>query len=460
MKIVGLVWSALLMTVLIGTMNIPMASATDEAILKELQKLKERIDQLEKKLTEQEAKNEEQDKEVTFIKESSDFQELVKIKEAIGNLKFGVGATGVVQGTINNDENYKRGFDYPRDGDVIDGSYSVDIEIEAPIGEHGTAFLHLEAGEGANVSDELAGLTGVNADALDDDGDIEVAEAWYEHSFKDDKVILTVGKLDPTVYFDANEVANDETTQFLADIFVNSIAVDWPDDYTGGFRLTVSPHPLIDINLGVMEADGDFEDIFEDTFGIGEFHLKPKLGDRQGNYRFYGWINGGDHEKWQTPGIWSGRTRILGIPVEDIWWWRYQDRIQDNETGVGFGLSFDQEITDTINGFMRFGFQSGDIYEAKYSWSLGGQISGASWDRPEDMIGFAYGQAILSSDYRRFLKRFDIHPGDEGHFEAYYRYQLNDYLAISPDIQMINNIAGSEETHTVTVFGLRGQIDF
>ena len=134
MKIVGLVWSALLMTVLIGTMNIPMASATDEAILKELQKLKERIDQLEKKLTEQEAKNEEQDKEVTSIKESTDFQELVKIKEAIGNLTFGVGATGIIQGTINNDENYKRTLDYPRDGDVIDGSYSVDIEIEAPIG--------------------------------------------------------------------------------------------------------------------------------------------------------------------------------------------------------------------------------------------------------------------------------------------------------------------------------------
>ena len=255
MRALRLIWIPLLITGLLGAVNIPMASATDEEILKELQKLKERIDQLEKKLTEQEAKNEEQDKEVTSIKESSDFQELVKIKEAIGNLKFGVGATGIIQGTINNDENYKRTLDYPRDGDVIDGSYSVDIEIEAPIGEHGTAFLHLEAGEGANVSDELAGLTGVNADALDDDGDIEVAEAWYEHSFKDDKVLLTMGKLDPTVYFDANEVANDETTQFLADIFVNSIAIDWPDDYTGGFRLTVSPHPLLDINLGVMEAD-------------------------------------------------------------------------------------------------------------------------------------------------------------------------------------------------------------
>jgi len=464
MRIVRLMWIMLLIIVSLGTVNTPLACATGTEILKELEKLKARIERLEKKLAEQEAKNQEQDKEVSTIKESDDFKELVKIKEALGNIKIGVGATGIVQGTLNNDENYKRVLDYPRDGDVTDGSYSIDIEIEAPIGKHGTAFLHLEAGEGANVSDELEGLTGVNADALDDDGDIEVAEAWYEHSFKNDKVILTVGKLDPVVYFDTNEVANDETFQFLADIFVNNITIDWPDDYAGGFRLTISPHPFFDINMGALEADGDFEGIFEDTFGIGEIHFKPKLfGERQGNYRFYGWVNAGDHEEWRVPriGRWSGRNiRILGLPLDEFWWWRYRNRDQDNETGVGFGLSFDQELTDTITAFLRFGLMSsGDIYKAKYSWSLGGQMSGALWNRPDDTLGVTYGQAILSSEYERFLRAYDIHPGDEGHFEAYYRYQLNDQLAISPDIQVINNIAGSEESHTITVFGIRVQVD-
>jgi high affinity Mn2+ porin len=463
MRIMRLTWITLLIAGLLGTVNITMASATNAEILKELEKLKARIEQLEKKLAEQEAKNQEQDKEVSSIKKSSDVKELVKIKEALGNIKIGIGATGIVQGTINNDENYTRALDYPRDGNVTDGSYSVDIEIEAPVGEHGKAFLHLEAGEGANVSDELAGLTGVNADALDDDGDIEVAEAWYEHSFKDDRVLLTVGKLDPVVYFDTNEVANDETTQFLADIFVNNIAVDWPDDYAGGFRLTIRPHPLLDINMGALEANGDFEDIFEDTFGMGEVHFKPKLfGDRQGNYRFYGWINGGDHEKWWIPRDvrWPYRYRLPGVEPDDLWRWKYQDRIQDNETGVGFGVSFDQELSDTVTAFLRFGFQDGDIYEAKYSWSLGGKIRGSLWNRPDDMLGVAYCQAILSSEYERFLKHYDIHPGDEGHFEAYYRYRINDHLAISPDVQIINNIAGSEEAHTVTVFGLRGQVAF
>jgi high affinity Mn2+ porin len=468
MKILRVLLIMFLIAGLLGTVNIQIVSATDSEILKELQKLKARIEQLEEKLSEQEAKNQEQDKEVTAIRESSDFEELVKIKEALGNLKFGVGVTGIVQGTLNNDENYKRAFDYAQDGDVADGSYSVDIEIEAPIGEHGTAFLHLEAGEGANVSDELSGLTGVNADALDDDGDIEIAEAWYEHSLMDDKIIFTVGKLDPTVYYDSNEVANDETTQFLADIFVNNIGIDWPDDYTPGFRLTFKPHPLLDINLGAMESDGDFEDIFEDVFGIGELHFKPKIGGRQGNYRIYGWINAEDHEEFEVPGFgrwsdrWSGRNiRFLGQRLEDMWWWRYRGRTHENETGNGFGLSFDQELTDNSAAFLRFGYMSnGDIYEANYSWSLGGQLAGARWNRPDDMIGVAYGQALLSSEYERYLNAFDVNPGNEGHFEIYYRYQVNDHLAISPDYQLISNITGAEEAHNISVFGIRGQIDF
>jgi len=461
MRTLRILWSTLLMISFLITLNTPVSFATDEEILKELERLKQRIEQLEKKLAEQEVKNQEQDKEVTSIKGSKDFEELVKIKEAIGNLKFGLGATGIVQGTLNNDENYKRVRDYERDGDVVDGSYSVDLTVESPIGEHGAAFMHLEGGEGANVTDEVAGLTGVNADALDDDGDLEIAELWYEHSIKDDRAILTVGKLDPTVYFDSNEVANDETTQFLADIFVNNIAVNWPDDYTGGMRLTFNPHKLVAVNLGALEADGDFEDIFEDTFGIGEVHFKPTMGGRQGNYRIYGWVNGGDHEEWEVPWRWSGRNiRILGVPVEEFGWWRYWGNTHDNETGKGFGLSFDQELSDTVTAFLRYGMQSDDIYEAKYSWSIGGQVKGNWWRRPEDVFGIAYGQAVLSSEYERFLKGYGLEPGDEGHFEAYYRYQLNDHLAISPDIQVIHNVAGIEDAHTVTVFGLRGQVDF
>ncbi len=462
MKAVRLVWITIVTIAFTVSAHNSRATAADEEILRELQRLRERIEHLEQKLAEQEIKNQEQDKEVVAIKESNDFGEILELKEAIGNLKFSLGATGIVQGTVNNDKNYRRVREYERDGDVVDGSYSVDIAIEAPIGEHGKAALVLEAGEGINVADEVAGLTGVNYDALGSDNDIEVAQAYYEHSFRDELAVLTVGKIYPYNYFDSNEVAHDETSQFLADIFVRNIAVNWPEDfYPAGFRLTFNPHKLLAINLGAMEADGDFEDIFEDTFGIGEFHFKPSIRGRQGNYRIYGWVNGGDHEEWEVPGRWSGGDiRILGIPVEDISWWRHWGQARRNKTGSGFGLSFDQEVSESITGFLRFGMQDERLYEAKYSWSIGGQVRGSWWKRPQDVLGVAYGQAVLGGRYERFLRRYGIDPGDEGHFEAYYRYQLNDHLSISPDIQVINNIAGSNDARTITVFGLRGQIDF
>ena len=97
---------------------------------------------------------------------------------------------------------------------------------------------------------------------------------------------FTMGKLDPVAYYDANEVANDETAQFLADIFVNSIAVEWPD-YTPGLRVAINPNDFIEFNLGILSGDDDWEDLFDDIFGIGEINLKPKFGELKGNYRFH-----------------------------------------------------------------------------------------------------------------------------------------------------------------------------
>ena len=44
---------------------------------------------------------------------------------------------------------------------------------------------------------------------------VQVAEAWYEQSFFKGKILGTIGLLDPSVYFDDNKIAHDETMQFL-----------------------------------------------------------------------------------------------------------------------------------------------------------------------------------------------------------------------------------------------------
>jgi carbohydrate-selective porin OprB len=297
------------------------------------------------------------------------------------------------------------------------------------------ALLYLEAGEGEGLNSEAGGLTGVNFDALADDADVQVSEIWYEHRFFSDKLVATIGKLDVTRWLDANEVANDERSQFLSDQFVNNIAVDWPD-YSYGARMSCYPNDLFEINLAYVEADGDFEDLFDDNLMIGEVAFKPKFGDLQGNYRFYAWRNTGEHQKLRAP-------------------WR------TDKTGEGVGISFDQQLSENITAFCRYGQQHDDVYAARRAWSLGFQVAGSAWGRNNDMFGLAYGAAETSGAYRNVIRDagFGTTPA-ESRIEAYYRYQLNDHIAISPDVQWVDGLMGASNADAITILGVRAQLDF
>ena len=392
---------------------------SDDDFRKELEALKKRVQELEQKLAEKE--------KVEVRVPEGISGEVDSLKEAIGNLQFSLGITGIVQGTINNDDNARAVLGDGRD--VFDGSYSVDLEIHAPVGENGDLWVYFEGGEGDNVTNELEVLGGVNADALGNSVSPEISTWGYEHSFKDGLAILTIGKLDPVAYFDTNNVANDETADFLSDFFINNNAVEFPD-YTPGVRLTLNPTEMLEINLGWLENDADFEDLFDDSFGIVELNFKPKFLGREGNYRFYGWVNGSDHEEWDDPTA--------------------------DEKGEGFGLSFDQELTDALTAFCRFGCQDKDVYEAEYYWTLGAAISGCMWGREEDVLAFAFGQAILGDEYGDTL----ADDGDESHFECYYSYKLNDHFTISPMIHVVTNPEGDDDADTVVIPGVRTQMDF
>jgi hypothetical protein len=201
--------------------------------------------------------------------------------EQLGNINVGIGLTGIVQGSIEAEDVSGE------NNDQTDGSWSMDIELESPVGERGTVFALIEAGQGEGLTDELAVFHGVNDDAGDSESKLEVTEAWYEHNFCQDRLVLTAGKLDLSNYVDGNAVANDETTQFLNTGLVNSLAIAFPEDNGAGIRVGVFPEGIAEFNFGWAESDADWEDIANDGFGIAEVNLKPAFLDREGNYRFY-----------------------------------------------------------------------------------------------------------------------------------------------------------------------------
>ena len=423
-----------------------------------LQKLQSRVEALERKVNTQDAhiKSQEsvigaqQGKISEYESKLSQFEESLhrvpgELIQLMEGLELGAGGTFIVQGANN--------INYDEDGRTdkrsrTDGSYSADVTLGKEFKEvGGRAFLHLEAGQGAGLDDNLTLYSGVNRDAGDSDDRVEVTEFWYEQGLFKDKAALTFGKLDPTVYFDQSEVANDETTQFLGSIFRNSPALEFPDN-TAGIRFAYMPLEWLELGYGVFDANSDWEKIGDNLLNIGQAHFKTNFFNLPGNYRFYGWNNNANHTKWL-------------------------DNEKTKEAAYGFGLSFDQKINDIVTLFTRYGWQNPEVfnpeltaadgsnYSLEQSWSAGFQVEGKPWGRENDVFAFAVGQIIPSDDYKKANDGYLAKA--EGHLEAYYRIHVNDHLSISPDIQYIWNPFGKDiagNTNGVFAGGLRAQVDF
>lgn len=377
----------------------------------QIRALQERVEALER------AQQESQEDQIATHERISKIESIPNILEGIN---IGASTTFMVQGSI--DANAKK--------DATDATYTADIEIEKNFQDYAKAFIHLEMGDGTGLdSDELDLFSGVNRDTGDSDSRLEATEVWYEHYLNNKQLTLTLGKLDPTCYLDNNAIANDETTQFLSFAFRNSAAIEFPDN-APGLRISLSPSSLIEINAGILDDDADWEDVGDDLFSFTQVNLKPNFLDREGNWRLYGWYDNSRHTT--------------------------HDSSKVQEPNYGFGLSLDQELTDVITVFSRFGWQDPDVSQVKRAWSTGLQIVGEPWGRSNDVLGIAIGQNIISDDYGKAGNPDD----SEGHFELYYNLHINDHLSLTPDFQIIRNPKGESGKDSVRVVGLRTQVDF
>ena len=312
---------------------------------------------------------------------------------------------------------------------VVGASLAFDLKVKTKLSKSGTAFMQFKDGYGNEEDgiDEVIPTFSLFNTATSK-REFRLGKIWYEHAFGD-KARLRVGKIDMTTDFDANEAANDEDDQFLSEIFVNNLALEFPDGNSFGTMLWISPNEFFDIGIGFADAHDKWDDVFKSPFTILEIGFKPVIADRQGNYRFYGWHNGKDHE------------RLLS------------DEIGDDEN-YGFGLSADQEISEDVTLFARYGHQRGSVSELEHTWSFGVGISGRFLGREEDTLGLAYGQAVIGKDWKSFdPENFD----NEHRMEIYYRIKTNNYLSLTPNLQWVKNTYGVKDSNA-WVFGLRANL--
>lgn len=440
--------------VILALVFAPYARAGEqEELLRELRLLRERIEQLETKIKAFEEKNvltqAEKKAEVPDEKDAVNQEETKKLRkefaavlEALKGIEIGFSATGVVQGSIGNHQN--QGIPSDRDrADRVDGSISADLEISKRIGDHGLAMVIISGAYGEGLDPRIPSWWGINGDA-EGEQRVYLKQLWYEHELFDSGLIFTLGKLDLTWYFDTNQVANCENTQFLSPGFVNAAAIEFPDDNGPGVRITLAPLELFDISFGWGEGDADWNDLGHRSFFIGEAGLHPLFGELQGNYRLYGWYR--RHHRDEGMVSWDDQAR----------------GISDSRDGWGVGISLDQAVTPRIILFARAGYQDEEVYEFGWAWSLGAEVKGGYWGRKDDAFGIAYGMAMISDDYRAFRRSSGENwfRSNESHLELYYRFQVNDHIAISPDLQILWNAQGDARFDPVTIIGVRGTLEF
>lgn len=371
----------------------------------------DRIDKIEKKLEAFEA--------ATVTKEEA----AGHIYNYFKGFEFRFGMTGVMQGSYNNDKNGPQ-------GDSLDASGTADIIIARQFFKNGLGLVHLEGGVGNGLNQNpifsLLLFGTVDGDARPQAARVEIAEAYYEGSYFEGAFTFDIGRLDPTVYFDTNIIADDETTLFLNRGFVNNTAIQFPL-YSFGATTAVTPCDWFYVSAGVFDASASGYEIETNIFWIAELGFTPTIGDLAGHYRFELWQNRAPHTD-----IFNGRT---------------------NDYGMGVDASFDQELTKWFVLFARGGYQSPSIYATKMAFSGGFALLGDLYGRKDDRLSIGYGVAINNDDFS---------PGRNEHvIEAYYRLAVgNGHVGLSPDVQFIINPGGLPASHNVVVVGLRAQVDF
>lgn len=404
-------------------------SASDE-----IAELRARLQKLEERLDREQAAGVNRSEEKKF---SGD------IASALHGITVRGSATMIVQGVkdANGDDQLSK------NEDVTDASYSVDLEFGKEF-EQGQAFVHLETGDGSGVDRKLKLFSAVNRDVDDSDNAVSVTEAWYEHQPGKGPFKVAFGKLDPTSVIDNNAYANDEGAQFLGSMFRNSAVIEFPDNGFGA-RTSYDIGDVADVGLIALDGDSNGNDVADGMFVGGQLNFKPKLLGRDGNYRVVAWSNGQNHTRWSNTE-------------------------KNKENGYGYGLSFDQELTDVLGAFVRYSWQNPkvvisttddfDITTAaglEQAYSLGLQVKGSLWGRSEDVSALAFGQVFPSDEYKNQDSSRKADP--ENHLEWYYNWRVNDNFHLSPDLQVIWNPYGGDAVNgndTILAGGLRAQIEF
>ena len=268
----------------------------------------------------------------------------------------------------------------------------------------------------AYLEDDVKDINGRNRDYL--------LTAWYKHTFRFKESLslgLTGGIIDGTDYLGENEYANDDYIQFMNQTLVNA---------ANGFIPSFDIGAAAELEVGDFELNGVFMSVGENDDG--------------NSFQFYG----SQLAYTAHTFLGTGHYRVLfEFSSKDF----LDVEGEDEEIRAILLLSFDQEFGEIVGGWIRFG-RNRDAAAVDYEnlFSGGINIDGKLWGRGKDNLGIGY--AYLTSG------NLDIDSSQVA--ELYARFVLNDYFAVTPDVQCMRDKYKEGEVIEGFIFGVRLVAEF
>ena len=291
---------------------------------------------------------------------------------------------------------------------------------------------------------------------------------------------LRVGKMGLPDFFDLNSIGTDSHLQFMNWTTDNNGAWDYAadtrgytyaavaeyDDKNWSARYSLATMPTvangINFDWGLKRASGQNME-FEWRHGLLGTLLPP---ERKGTMRLLGYVNHGNMGDYRQQNI----KYLEGLtPTPEITAHPLQSTVK-----YGVGVNMEQELSDNLRMFGRFGWNEGQhesyVYtEVDQTVELGGDFAGRRWGRSDDKVGVAFISNAIKRDHQEYLKLgglgYLIGDGKlnyarEDILEGYYTLHTWRGLSYALDAQYIAHPGYNQDRGPVLVESVRMHVDF
>jgi high affinity Mn2+ porin len=291
---------------------------------------------------------------------------------------------------------------------------------------------------------------------------------------------LRAGKMSLPDTFDINSIGTDSHLQFMNWTVDNNGAYDYAADtrgYTNGaiveyddkewtVRYGVALMPTvangIDLDWNLGRASGQNME-FEWRHGLLGGLVKP---ERKGTVRALSYVNHAHMGLYRAANLayLKGTDATPDITKHETF----------GAVKYGFGLNAEQEVTDGLRVFGRFGWNEGQhesfaYTEVDQTVELGGDFAGRSWGRANDKIGLAFVSNAIKRDHQEYLKLgglgFLLGDGKlnyarEDILEGYYNVHAWRGVFYALDAQYVAHPGYNQDRGPVLVESVRMHVDF